>query len=144
MQCGTSYMIYSRWGQTKAVISDTRGRHGPPPLGVHEQALPAAPVTSEVHKEAGSATKHHLLLPPLPSGNTSPHAVPLPNAPGTAYTYLTTVTSQGPASRSSRHHLPMGLCHCQEPRNQVLATSTANCLHILGRMCSTLKIKSKL
>ena len=25
-------------GQTIAVISDSGGRHGPPPLGVHEQA----------------------------------------------------------------------------------------------------------
>ena len=38
----------------------------PPPLGVCEQAAPAAPVTSEVDKEEDTATEHHpLLLTPL-------------------------------------------------------------------------------
>ena len=39
---------------------------GLPLLGVYEQAPPAAPVTSEVSKKEGSATKHHLLFFSLP------------------------------------------------------------------------------
>ena len=125
-----------------AVISDTRRRHGPPPLGVCEQVPPAALVTSDVSKEEGSATEHHPLLLSL-LGNTPALLLPLPNAPCTAYICQITVTSQGPASRSSMHHLPDGPCQCQETSNQTLATSPAHCFHLPGGTCSTLKIKSK-
>ena len=45
-----------------SVISESRGVPGLPPVGVHEQAPPAAPVTSEVGREEGTANKHDLLL----------------------------------------------------------------------------------
>ena len=55
-------MGYRRWGQTTAVSYNSRGGHVLLPLGVHEWAPPAAPVTSEVDTEEGIATKPHLLL----------------------------------------------------------------------------------
>ena len=53
-------------GATSVVISDSRGGHGLPPLGVYEQAPLAAPITSEGTTEEGIVTKHHpfLLLHP--------------------------------------------------------------------------------
>ena len=70
-------------------------------------------------------------------GNTPALLQPLPKTPGATYTCLTTVTSQGPATRRSLHHLPAGPCHCQGPSNQALATRPAHC-HLPGSMCSTL------
>ena len=68
------------------------------------------------------------------------HVLPLPNALGTTYTcFKVTATSQSPATRSSLHHLPMGHCHCQGPRNQALATRHAYCLHLPGSIHSTQK-----
>ena len=43
-------------GQTTAVISDSRGGHGLPPLGIHEQAPLVAPVISEDTIEEGIMT----------------------------------------------------------------------------------------
>ena len=41
-------MVYRWQGQTTTVITESRGGHGPLlPLGVHEQASPAVPITSE-------------------------------------------------------------------------------------------------
>ena len=48
---------YRQRGWTTAVILDTRGGHGPPPLGVCEQVPPAAPVTSEMGTEEGTANR---------------------------------------------------------------------------------------
>ena len=73
-------MVYGQQGQTRAVISDSRSRHGLPPLGVCEQAPLVAPVTSEVSTKEGTATKYHLLLLSLPwecicpSGATAKHS----------------------------------------------------------------------
>ena len=55
-------MVY-RWpGQSTIVISDSRGGHGLPPIGVYEQAPPVVSVTSEISTEEGSATEHYSLL----------------------------------------------------------------------------------
>ena len=64
---------YRLQGQTTAVVSDTIGGHGLPPLGVCEQALPVAPGISEIIKEKGTTTKHHLLFS-LPWEFTRPAA----------------------------------------------------------------------
>ena len=40
-------MVYRWWGETTVVITDSRGGHGPPPLGSPEQEPLAAPNTSE-------------------------------------------------------------------------------------------------
>lgn len=62
-------------------------------------------------------------------GNTHALMLPLTNVSGTIQNFLKlTATSQGPATRSSLHHLPVGPCHCQRPSNQALATSPAHCL----------------
>ena len=62
-----------RWqGQTIEVISETGGKHGLPPLGVCEQAPPAAPATTEVSKKEGTATECNTLLLPLPWEHTCP------------------------------------------------------------------------
>ena len=45
-QWGTSSMDYGRWGQTATAIIDSKGGHGPPPLGVCEQVPPVASDTS--------------------------------------------------------------------------------------------------
>ena len=45
-------------GENHHSISDCRGGHSPPPLGVCEQA----PITSEGTTEEGIVTEHHLLL----------------------------------------------------------------------------------
>ena len=136
-QWGTSCMVYRLWQQTSTAISDSREERGPPPLGVHEQAPPKSPVTSEVGREEGTDTKYHLLLLSLP-GNAHTLPLPLPNAPVTAYTCPTvTITSQVPATRSRLHYPPMGPCHCQRPINQALATSLAHCLHLPGSTYST-------
>jgi len=79
-QRSTSCVIYKRQEQTIAVMSDTRGGRGPPSLGVCEQAPRAAPATSEVGKEEGTATEYHPLLLSLPL------LLPLPNAQGSANT----------------------------------------------------------
>ena len=55
-------VVYKHQGKTSTVISDTRDGGGPPPLEIHEQGPPAAPVISEVGKEEGTATEHHPLL----------------------------------------------------------------------------------
>ena len=65
-------MVYRQQGQTLTVISDSSGERGQPPLGVHEQAPPVVPVTSEVNTEEGTATKHNLLLLLLPQECTHP------------------------------------------------------------------------
>ena len=52
-------------GNTATSILDSRGGHGPPPLGVHEQAPPMTQVTSRVTTEEGTSTKCHS-LPSLP------------------------------------------------------------------------------
>ena len=73
--------------QTTSVNSDSRGWHGLSPLGVHEQASPVAPVTSEVVTQEGSAIEHHLLLLSFPlecthcaadTANCTRHQVQLP------------------------------------------------------------------
>ena len=69
-------MIYRKKEQTKAVISETRGKHGLPLIEVCEQVPPATPVTSEVSKKKkkkkkkDTATKHHPLLVSLPWEHT--------------------------------------------------------------------------
>ena len=129
MQYGTSCMM-DRW-QTAAVISDTRGRHGLPPVGaVNRYHLqPQAPHWWAKKRALRASTTRcgsHL------SGNTPTLQLPLPNAPGTTYTCLITITSQAPVTRSSLHHLLMGPCCCQVSSNQALAISPANCLHLPG------------
>ena len=72
-------------GTTTVVISETRGRCGLPPLGVCRWAPPVAPVTTEVGKREGTATKHHplllrkhtCLLRPLPDALGSTHMLDL-------------------------------------------------------------------
>ena len=60
-------------GQTPAVISDSRGWHGPPPpLGIPEQKSFAAPTTSEGTTEKDIVIEHHLLLLLLPWEHTQP------------------------------------------------------------------------
>ena len=54
-------MVYRWWGKTTTVISDSTGEHGLPPLGVHEQAATATPITSEVTTDGGILIEHHLL-----------------------------------------------------------------------------------
>ena len=51
-------MLYRWQGQTTTVITDSRGGHGPLPLGVPKQAPLVAPITSE----EGIAIEHRLLL----------------------------------------------------------------------------------
>ena len=103
-----------------SVISDFKCGHGPTTLGVHEQAPPVAPCTSEVCTEEGNATKQHVVLLSLPWECTDPA-----KHPGTAYTCLRiTSTSQGPETRSSFCHFPAGPCHCQEPSKQAQSTAS--------------------
>ena len=61
-------------GRTTAVISNSRGRNGPPPLGVPEQEPLAAPTTLEVNTEEDISTEHHLLLLSHPWEDNSPAA----------------------------------------------------------------------
>ena len=82
---GASCIVYSWWGQTTAVISDSRGGQGLQPLGVCVQAPLVAPVTSEGTKEEGIVTEHHLLLAYSP-GNTPTLLLPLINTLGSTYT----------------------------------------------------------
>ena len=47
------------------VVLEARGRHGLPPLGACEWALPTAPVTSgvgEKKQKEGTTTRHYTLL----------------------------------------------------------------------------------
>ena len=143
MRCSTSCMIYRQQGQSPAAISDTRGGHGPPPLLVCEQAPPVVPVTSEDRKEEDTAIEHHPLLLSLPWEHTH-LAAATATCPGATYTFLITVTSQGPATRSSLCHLPVVLDSGKGPSNQALATSPAHCLHLPGSTHSALEIKRKL
>ena len=129
--------------------SHTRVGHGLPPLGsrclgpsvIPVHRWPQAPQMSAKKRELQPSTTHCCSHSP---GNTPALLLPLPHIPGTTYTCLITVTSQGPATRSSLHHLPTGSCHCQGPSKQALATSPAHFLYLPGSTHSTLKIKSKL
>ena len=131
-------MVYRWQGQTTTVISDTRSGHGPPPLGVREQAPLVAPIISEGTTEEGTATEHHLLLLSLPWELTHPINATAKcsrqnlNLPEAHYHF------PGPATRSSLNHLPAGPCYCQEPSNQALTTTSAHCLLLPGDTPSTL------
>ena len=70
------------------VISDSRGGHGPPPLGICEQTPPMATVTSEVTKQKGTATTTTHCCSHTP-GNPHILPLPLPNTPGATYICLT-------------------------------------------------------
>ena len=85
-------------GATTA-ISDSRGEHGPPLLGICEQAPLAAPVTSRSGTEEDAATEHHPLFFSLPW----------------ECTHLVAATA-----KCSGHclYLPKGHCHFPEPCNQ--------------------------
>ena len=61
-------------GQITPVISDSRGEHGPLPLGIPEQKSLAAQTTSEGTTEMAIVTEHHLLLLLLPWEYTCPAA----------------------------------------------------------------------
>ena len=89
VEWGASCMVYSWWGQTTGVISDSRGGSGLPPLGICEQAPLATPITSEGTTEEGTVTKHHPLLlslpweythPPTATSKCSRHQLNLPEA----------------------------------------------------------------
>ena len=67
---GASFVVCSWQGQSTTVITESRGGHGPLPLGVPEQAPLVVPVTSE----EGIAIKHYLLLLSLPWELTHPAA----------------------------------------------------------------------
>ena len=62
---------YGWWGQTAAIISDSRDGCGLPPVKIPELASSVAPVTSGLTEEEGTATKHHP-LPSLPRECTDP------------------------------------------------------------------------
>ena len=67
-------MGYGWWGQTATAILDSKCGHDPPVLGAGKQAPPVAPVTSEVSREEGIATEHHLLFLSLPWEHTHTHS----------------------------------------------------------------------
>ena len=66
------FVIYRQRGQTTAVISETRGGCGLPPLGVCEQALPGAPVISEVSKKRGHCKRPTPVVSLAPLGTHPP------------------------------------------------------------------------
>ena len=74
MRHGTSCMIYSWQGQTTAVVSEARGRHGFPPMGVCEWAPTLTLVISGDGKKEGTVTKHYTLWLSLPWEHTCPAA----------------------------------------------------------------------
>ena len=86
-KCDRAPLASSVGSGGKPAQPDSRSGCGPSPLGVHEQAPPAAPVTSEVSTEEGTATKHHPLLLSLPWEHTG-LTVPLSNTLGNTYTCL--------------------------------------------------------
>ena len=131
-QQDASCMGYWQWRQTAAGISDSRDRHGPPPLGsVNRHHLqPQSPLSSPQKW----ALHPSITCCPHSPGNIHALLLPLPKALSTAYTCLrVTATSQSPATRSSLCHLSAGSHHCQGPNNQALATSPAHCLNLLVR-----------
>ena len=71
---GASCVVCRWWGQTTAVIPDSRGGHGPLSLGIPEQKSLAATTTSEGTTEKDIVTEHHLLLLLLPWEHTCPAA----------------------------------------------------------------------
>ena len=70
---GTSCMGYGWQEQSTITISDSRGGHGLPPLGVCEQVPPEGPVTSGFAAEEGIENQNHP-LPLLPWECTCPDA----------------------------------------------------------------------
>ena len=89
---------------------------------------PKSPQGSAQRRALQTSTTHCCSHIP---GNTPVLLLPLLNVLGAAYSKVT-ATFQGPATRSSLCHLPIGPCHYQGPSNQVLATSPAHCLHLPG------------
>ena len=79
MQCGASWVIYRWQGLIEVVVSETRERHGLPPLGACEWAPTVAPVISGVgkkkkKKKISTATEYYPLLLSLPWEHTCPAA----------------------------------------------------------------------
>ena len=81
-------------GKTTVAISYFRGGHSPPPLGIHEQVPPVAPVISGVTSEEGTATGCHPLLLSLPLEHKCLAAA---------------------TAKDSGHHLHFHECHCHFP-----------------------------
>ena len=148
MRLVASSDVYRWWGQTTAVITDSRDSCSPLPLGVTEQAPPVGPITSK----RGIAIKYKLLLCPLPwelmhpaaaISKCSGHLVDLPRA---HYHF------PGPATRSSLCHPPVEPCCCWEPNHQALTAGPIHChllpentLSILGiRACSHWKKRQQI
>ena len=103
------------WGQTTAATSDLRGGCGLPPLDVHEQTLPAAPITSGVTAEEGTAPKLYLLLLSLAWECTCP-ALAMPTALGATYLSLKSLLLSRPLKPwATCTNFPMVPHHCQGP-----------------------------
>ena len=77
---GVYCVVCRQRGHTATVIPDSRGGHGPPPLGIPEQKSLAAPATSEGTTEKDIVTEHHLLLLLLPWEHTRPAAATAKNS----------------------------------------------------------------
>ena len=102
---GASCMIYRWQGQTVAVVSEARGRHGLPPWGTCEWAPPVTPnTTSVVEKEKKNNTGHCNYVP-----YTVAHTLLGTYLPCSCYCqmlwavprHLVNVPSQDPKTRSS-------------------------------------------
>ena len=144
-------MGFGQQGQSVTAISDSRG--GLQVLSVFYGSVnrhhlqPQSPLGSLQWRALQSSTIHCGSHYP---GKVHTLLLPLPKALGPACTSLrVTVTSQGPATRSSLCHIPMGPFHCQGPSNQALATVPAhtlyqgdNSLHTLRKETESIQTES--
>ena len=98
----STYLRHQRW----AWPTTTKG-----PVNRH-YLQPQSPLRSAKKRALQPNTTH--CCSPSPA-NVPTLLLPLPNASGATYTCPITVISQGPARKSSLHHLPLGSYHCQRP-----------------------------
>ena len=92
-------MVYSFQGQITAAIYDSRGEHGPPPLGIHEQAplMTQSPHKAPQRRTFQFNTTHCCTHSPE---NSQTLVRPLPNALGNFKICLKLITtSQGPTNQ---------------------------------------------
>ena len=136
---GSGHLLYRLWVVGTNCHSHLRLDRWawPTTLGVHEQATPVVPVTSGIATDKGTATEYHLLLFSLPWKCTHPAVKLLPKALGAAYICPSvTANSQGPATRSSLHHLPEGPHHWQGIQRTDTGYRPCHFLHLPVSTCS--------
>ena len=131
-----AYLLHDLWAVgSVSAISDSRGGHCLPLLGVCEKPRAAA---LQVATEEDPATEHHLVLLSLPWECTWPAAATAKCSRHILHLPEDNCHFPEPSNWEQAAPPSMGSCQYQWPSNQTLATSLARWLHLPGSTHSTL------